>query len=106
MSKQCISPTGSTPLVPDTLRQFNTMWRLTTLHLAALATEECLWRPARLGVHVHQDLDGEWRADWPTYEGYDFGPPSIAWLTWHVGFWWSMVLSHSFGDGTLALTGS
>ena len=28
--------------------------------------------------------------------------PSIAWLTWHLGFWWSMVLNHSFGDGTLS----
>src|SRR5690606_16309322 len=23
-------------------------------------------------------------------------------LTWHLEFWWSMVLDHSFGDGTLA----
>ena len=23
-------------------------------------------------------------------------------LTWHLGFWWSMVLDHSFGDGALA----
>src|SRR5207245_8210042 len=30
------------------------------------------------------------------------GPPSIAWLTWHLGFWWSMVLDHSFGDGALS----
>ncbi len=43
-----------------------------------------------------------WRADWPAHEGYDVGPPSIAWLTWHLGFWWSMVLNHSFGDGALA----
>ena len=35
-------------------------------------------------------------------EGYDIGPPSIAWLTWHIGFWWSMVLDHSFADGTLS----
>ncbi|OYW04319.1 MAG: hypothetical protein B7Z61_10055, partial [Acidobacteria bacterium 37-71-11] len=41
-------------------------------------------------------------ADWPSHERYDIGPPSIAWLTWHLCFWWSMVLDHSFGDGTLA----
>lgn len=45
--------------------------------------------------------NGAWRADWPDHEGYDVGPPSIAWLTWHIGFWWSMVLNRSFGDGTL-----
>jgi hypothetical protein len=51
---------------------------------------------------VHQDPDGRWRADWPDRESYDIGPPSIAWLTWHLGFWWSMALDHSFGGATLA----
>src|SRR5207302_2027547 len=45
---------------------------------------------------------GRWRADWPDHEGYDVGPPSIAWLTWHIGFWWSMAIDHSFGDGSLS----
>lgn len=83
-------------------RQFETAWKLATFHLDGLATEECLWRPAPKGPHVHQVPDGQWRADWPEHERYDLGPPSIAWLTWHVGFWWSMVLNHSFGDGTLS----
>jgi len=84
------------------LRQFETAWRLTSFHLDGLATEECVWRPAREGLHVHRGPDGRWRADWPDREGYDLGPPSIAWLTWHLGFWWSMVLDHSFGDGALS----
>jgi hypothetical protein len=84
------------------LRQLDTAWQLTSYHLDGLATEECLWRPARAGLHVRQAADGTWRADWPDREDYDIGPPSIAWLTWHVGFWWSMALDHSFGDGTLA----
>src|SRR3989449_3056820 len=79
------------------IRQFETAWKLTTFHLDGLATEECLWRPAHAGLHVHQVPDGTWRADWPDHEGYDVGPPSIAWLTWHLGFWWSMVLNHSCG---------
>jgi hypothetical protein len=84
------------------IRQFEIAWKLTNLHLDGLATEECLWRPAREGLHVHQISDGRWRADWPDHEGYDLGPPSIGWLTWHLGFWWSMVLNHSFGDGTVS----
>lgn len=84
------------------IRQFETAWKLTCFHLDGLTTHECLWRPAREGLHVHQDADGRWRADWPSHERYDLGPPSIAWLTWHLGFWWSMVLDHSFGAGTLA----
>ena len=83
------------------IRQFDTAWQLTSYHLEGLSTEECLWRPADAGLHVHQLSDGSWRADWPEHEGYDLGPPSIAWLTWHMGFWWSMVLDYSLGDGIL-----
>ena len=84
------------------VRQLETVWQLTSYHLDGLTTEECLWRPARAGLHVQPDADGAWRAEWPEHEGYDLGPPSIAWLTWHLGFWWSMALDHSFGAGTLA----
>ena len=83
------------------IRQLDTAWKLAGYHLDGLTTDECLWRPADRGPHVHQSPDGKWRADWPTRESYDIGPPSIAWLTWHVGFWWSMVLDHSFGGATL-----
>ncbi len=82
-------------------RQFKTAWLLTDLHLTSLTTEECLWRPAAQGMHVHHAPDGAWRADWPEHERYDLGPPSIAWVTWHMGMWWSMVLDHSFGAGKL-----
>lgn len=82
-------------------RQLATAWSLTSIHLTGLTTEECLWRPASSGLHVHQLHDGRWRADWPEHERYDLGPASIAWLTWHLGFWWSMVLDHSFGSRTL-----
>jgi hypothetical protein len=84
------------------IRQFETAWKLTNFHLDGLTTEECMWRPAREGLHVHQTPDGNWRADWPDREDYDMGPPSIAWITWHIGFWWSMVLDHSFAEGTLS----
>jgi hypothetical protein len=84
------------------LRQLDTSWALARYHLDGLTTEECLWRPAKAGLHVERLADGRWRAGWPTHEGYDLGPPSIAWITWHMGFWWSMVLDHSFGAGTLA----
>lgn len=86
-------------------RQFETAWALASHHLDGLTTEECLWRPAAKGPHVSRDRDGRWSADWPDHEGYHLGPPSIAWLTWHLGFWWSMVLNHSFGDGSLSREG-
>jgi DinB superfamily len=83
------------------MRQFDTAWALATYHLDGLTTEECLWRPGRTGLHVTQDASGAWHADWPEHEAYALGPPSMAWITWHLGFWWSMVLDQSFGDGRL-----
>jgi hypothetical protein len=84
------------------IRQLDTAWRLATYHLDGLSTDECMWRPAPVGLHVHVAADGTWAADWPEQEGYDIGPPSIAWITWHIGFWWSMVVNHSFGDASLS----
>jgi hypothetical protein len=83
-------------------KQFDTACALAHFHLAGLTTNECLWQPASRGLHVQLSGDGRWRADWPEHEGYALGPPSIAWITWHIGFWWSMVLDHSFGEGTLS----
>lgn len=84
------------------LRQHDMAWHLLSLHLGALTTEACLWRPGgETGLHVHRGPDGRWRADWPEHEGYDIGPASLGWLSWHLIFWWRMVLDHSFGDGRL-----
>ncbi len=82
-------------------RQFEAAWKLASHHLDGLSTEECLWRPTAKGLHVHRLSGKKWRADWPDHEGYDIGPPSIAWTTWHMIFWWSMVLDHSFGNRML-----
>lgn len=83
------------------LRQLDTAWKLARHHLDGLTTEECLWQPAARGLHVRRRDDGAWLADWPDREDYGIGPPSIAWTSWHMAFWWSMALDHSFGDGSL-----
>jgi hypothetical protein len=84
------------------LRQHDLAWKLAAYHLDGLDTDACLWRPAARGLHVWPDAEGAWRADWPQHEGYGIGPPSIAWTTWHIGFWWSTVLDRTFGAGRLA----
>lgn len=83
-------------------RQFATAWALASYHLDGLTTAECLWRPAAKGLHVREGADGRWTADWPDHEGYDLGPPSIAWTSWHILYWWSMALDQNFGGATLA----
>lgn len=83
------------------LRQHDLAWSLASYHLGGLSTAECLWRPSARGLHVTQSGDGHWRGEWPEHEGYDLGPPSIAWLAWHMGYWWTAVIDRSFGTASL-----
>ncbi|ANY71398.1 hypothetical protein BBD41_01695 [Paenibacillus ihbetae] len=95
-------PANPSGMIRSTLDfQFQMAWQLLDMHLTGLEDEEFHWPPGSKGLHVHQD-NGIWRADWPESENYDIGPPSVAWLTWHITYWWSMALDHSFGSGTLA----
>jgi len=80
------------------LSQFGISWALTAHHLNGLSTDECLWRPAEPCLHVREVGTGQWVADWPEHEGYAIGPPSIAWTTWHMGFWWHKAIAHLVGE--------
>jgi hypothetical protein len=82
------------------LRQHDLAWRLASHHLETLSTEECLWRPSPRGLHVTVSDAGHWEGEWPDHEGYDLGPPSIAWLMWHMVYWWTTVIERSFGDAS------
>lgn len=91
----------STEIARLLLRQHEIAWKLASYHLDGLDLAECLWRPSTQGLHVSTSDDGGWRGEWPEHEGYDLGPPSMAWLLWHMVYWWSMVVDHSFGQATL-----
>ena len=80
--------------------QFSISWSLLEYHLNGLDDDECLWKPCSKGIYVKNRPEG-WITDWPKSEGYEVGPPNIAWLSWHIIFWWSMVFDYSFGKGTL-----
>jgi hypothetical protein len=82
-------------------RQLDVAWRLTSHHLDGLTTAECLWSPASRGPRLLETRPGVWHAELPEHERYELGPASIGWLSWHLGYWWSMVLNHSFGDASL-----
>ena len=92
----------SAPLAGTLVRQFDLATKLARYHIDALTTEECMWRPSAKGPHVAQSASGAWRADWPENEDIDIGAPSIAWLTWHLGFWLSMAIDHNFAKASLA----
>ncbi len=83
------------------IHQFGISWQLFQYHLKDLTTQECLWRPKPTGIYPTLLANGRWKADFPATEDYHAGPPNIAWLLWHIEYWWSMTLDHNFGDQRL-----
>lgn len=82
----------------DLLRwQFDLTWSLAGIHLDALTPEDFLWEPAELTWTVHPDSEGVWRPDWADTEPDPVPVPTIAWLTWHIGWWWGSAIDHAEG---------
>ena len=78
----------------QTLRwQFQLTWRLAELHLPKLTDAACLWEPAPGSWTVRQAADGIWQPDWIVPEPDPPPPVTIAWLTWHLIWWWSGLLA-------------
>jgi hypothetical protein len=74
--------------------QFRVAWGLADeVHLPRLTDAMCLWRPTTESWTVHRTADGRWLPDWAEEDAPEPPPPSIAWLTWHVIWWWSDALT-------------
>lgn len=83
----------------NTLRwQYELTWRLAELHLSKLSDEACLWSPRPDSWTVHQGPDGRWHPDWADKEPDPLPTTSIAWLTWHLLWWWSGLLAAVKGE--------
>jgi DinB superfamily len=80
------------------IEQFDLVWALAQLHLDALVEEDFLWEPAGLIWTVHPGDDGLWRPDFAEQEPNPIPVPTIAWLTWHIDWWWSTALAHATGE--------
>lgn len=78
-------------------RQFELSWALAELHLDKLDEADFLWRPAENCWTVHPDGRGVWHADFAEVEPDPVPVPTIAWLTWHVDFWWSAAIDAATG---------
>ncbi|QIS12045.1 DinB family protein [Nocardia arthritidis] len=77
--------------------QFDLTWSLFELHLSALRPADHLWEPAPRVWTVRRDPDGSWVPDWADTEPDPLPAPTIAWLTWHIGWWWSVATDHLRG---------
>ncbi|WP_314177976.1 DinB family protein [Streptomyces winkii] len=82
----------------DLLRwQFDLTWSLFEYHLERLEPEDFLWEPTANRWTVHRADDGTWVPDWSESEPDPVPVPTIAWLSWHIGWWWSVAIDHAHG---------
>lgn len=84
--------------------QFDLTWSLLDLHLAALVPADFLWEPAAHCWTLRRDDAGHWVPDWADTEPDPIPVPTIAWTTWHLGWWWSTTLDHLEGRQPLDRT--
>lgn len=74
--------------------QFDLTWSLFEYHLERLEPADFLWEPAPLCWSVRRGPDGRWNPDWADTEPDPVPAPTIGWLTWHIGWWWTVTMDH------------
>ncbi|MBP2370992.1 DinB family protein [Pseudonocardia parietis] len=81
--------------------QFELVWALAEVHLATLTDDDLLWVPATNHWTVRRGDDGSWLPDWDLDEaGREPDPvPALtgAWVSWHLGWWWTTAHDHLRG---------
>src|SRR5690554_2542380 len=91
---------GNFEIKENILFQMDMCWQLYLYHITNLGEQEAHWSIDPQGLQVRKK-DDEWCIDWPESESYEMGPASIAWIMWHIIYWWSMALNWNFGSKTL-----
>jgi hypothetical protein len=76
--------------------QFDLTWALFEYHLERIVPEDVLWEPAEVCWTV-RDEGGVWTPDWADTEPDPVPVPTIAWVSWHIGWWWSVAQDHLGG---------
>ncbi|WP_211840589.1 DinB family protein [Saccharopolyspora hirsuta] len=87
----------SAPRVELLRWQFEMTWSLFEFHLAELVPEDFRWEPAEHCWTVRRGADGGWEPDFAEVEPDPIPVPTIAWTTWHIGWWWTVTLDHAQG---------
>ncbi|MEW2453811.1 DinB family protein [Streptomyces albus] len=82
----------------DLLRtQFDLTWSLFEHHLERLAPGDLLWEPGPYCWTVRPGPDGTWVPDFAETEPDPVPVPTMGWVSWHLGWWWSVTLDHLRG---------
>lgn len=89
-------PAERDPLRRLLLDQLSIGSALLDYHLQQLTEEDLFWSAAPLTWTMHRAQDG-WQPDWAETEPIPVPVPTVAWLTWHVGWWWTTATAHLSG---------
>lgn len=83
-------------------RQLNIMWRFAEEFVLGEIDEGLtLWEPSANVCTVHAREDG-WVADWPDEDNLPLPEATIAWLLWHIEWWWGDTISRVNGGPSIA----
>ncbi|WP_289020314.1 DinB family protein [uncultured Ornithinimicrobium sp.] len=83
-------------------RQLGIMWRFAEeFVLDQIEDDVALWQPSANVCTVHRS-DGGWVADWPDEDALPLPEATIAWLLWHIEWWWSDTIARVDGRGPIA----
>lgn len=78
-------------------RQLGIAWGLLDYHLERLVDDDLHWAPVDNRWSIRR-MGDSWVPDWADVEPTPLPVPTAAWVTWHIGWWWSTALTHLTGD--------
>ncbi|MBA0052567.1 DinB family protein [Streptomyces sp. AJS327] len=87
----------STPRCDLLRQQFDLVWQLFEYHAERLRPGDFRWEPTAHCWTVRQDPSGVWRPDFAETEPDPVPVPTIGWVSWHIGWWWTTALDHARG---------
>lgn len=83
-------------------RQLDVMWQFATdFVIDQVDLGLALWEISTHVCTVHETEVG-WVADWPDEEGSPLPDATIAWLLWHIEWWWSDTVAMVSGRPRIA----
>ena len=91
-------PMSTNARIAPLRRQLDLTWSLAEVHLGVLTTADCLWAPTEHHWTIRRGPDDLWRPVWQVPEPDPHPVPTIGWLTWHLGWWWTTTLARLRGD--------
>jgi hypothetical protein len=85
------------------LWQLDAAKSLLDIATAGLTDGEALRAPSSEVWTVRRGSDQLWVADWADDHPDPPPPTTVAWLLWHIGWWWSDVTGRAFAYGPVKL---